>query len=502
MNRLFLLLTCFAAFAGAVTSANAKRPNIILFLVDDLGWADIGANNPKTFYETPNVDRIAATGMRFTQGYAACPVCSPTRGSILTGKVPPRFGVTDFIPGMRNAKLLSAPNAKQLPLAEVTLAEALREGGYATAHFGKWHLGGEGFYPEDQGFDKNFGGIDKGGPYGGDKYFSPYGNPKLPDGPPGEHLPDRLASECIKFVNEAGDKPFFANFWFYDVHTPLMARPDLKAKYEQKADFLVKWGNGLTDGAPLEAWGKEREREVRLVRSHAVYAGMVEAMDQAVGKVLDALEKIGKADNTIVIFNSDNGGLSTSEGSPTSNWPLRAGKGWLYEGGIREPLIIRVPGVTKAGTVCDTPVISTDFYPTLLDLAGLPLKPDQHRDGVSIKPLLTGGMLPARPLFWHYPHYGNQGGAPSGGVRDGDWKLIEWYEDNRAELFNIREDISEKTDLAAQMPEKAKELTAKLHAWRESVGAIMPVANPNWPPAVPPGPPPNRKKAKNDGQEK
>jgi arylsulfatase A-like enzyme len=243
------------------------------------------------------------------------------------------------------------------------------------------------------------------------------------------------------------------------------------AKYEKKAE-----------SAPPDAWGKERERDVRLVQRHPVYAAMVEAMDQAIGKVLDALEKSGKADNTIVIFNSDNGGLSTSEGSPTSNAPLRAGKGWLYEGGIREPLIIRVPGVTKAGSVSDAPVMSTDFYPTLLELAGLPLKPEQHLDGVSFKPLLTGGTLPSRPLFWHYPHYGNQGGAPSGCVREGDWKLIEWYEDNRAELFNIKEDISETKDLASQLPDKVKDLTEKLHTWRESVGGIMPKPNPNWKP--------------------
>ena len=471
MLRFLLLFSLISVVSTVAHTADAKRPNIILFLVDDLGWADIGANNPKTFYETPNVDRIAATGMRFTQGYSACPVCSPTRGSIMTGQVPPRFGITDYIPGMRNAKLLSAPNALQLPLAEVTVAEALREAGYTTAHFGKWHLGGEGFFPEDQGFDKNFGGIDKGGPYGGNKYFSPYGNPKLSDGPPGEHLPDRLATECIKFMNEAGDKPFFANFWFYDVHTPLMARPDLEAKYKTKAESV-----------PPDSLGKEREREVREVQRHAVYAGMVEAMDQAVGRVMTALEKNGKADNTIVIFTADNGGLSTSEGSPTSNLPLRAGKGWLYEGGIRVAYIIRAPGLTKAGSTCYTPVMSTDFYPTLLDLSGLPLRPQQHRDGVSLKPLLAGGAIPARPFFWHYPHYGNQGGAPSGCVRDGDWKLIEWYEDNRAELFNIHDDISEKADLASQMHDRVKELTAKLHTWRESVGGIMPKPNPDWKP--------------------
>ena len=468
----YSILVLTSAWSMAAPAAFAeKKPNIILFLVDDLGWADIGANNPKTFYETPNVDRIAAEGMRFTQGYAACPVCSPTRGSILTGKVPPRFGITDFIPGMRNAKLLSAPNAKELPLAEVTLAEALKEAGYATAHFGKWHLGGEGFFPENQGFDRNLGGLDRGGPYGGKKYFSPYGNPKLPDGPPGEHLPDRLASECIRFMEEAGDKPFFANFWFYDVHTPLMARPDLEEKYKKKAE-----------AAPPESWGHERDQQVRLTQRHAVYAAMVEAMDQAVGKVMAAVEKSGKADNTIIIFTSDNGGLSTSEGSPTSNLPLRAGKGWLYEGGIRVAYMIKAPGVTKPGTVSETPVLSTDFYPTLLDLAGLPLKPEQHQDGVSLKPLLAGGEMPARSFFWHYPHYGNQGGAPSGCIREGDWKLIEWYEDNRAELFNLRDDVGEKTNLASMQPDKVRDLTAKLHTWRQSVGGIMPTPNPDWVP--------------------
>jgi arylsulfatase A-like enzyme len=471
MKLLLILPVILIALAGSLQAAAPVQPNIIFFLVDDLGWADIGANNPGTFYETPNINRLAETGMRFTQGYAACPVCSPSRGAILTGKVPPRFGITDFIPGMRNAQLRSAPNASYLPLEEVTLAEALREAGYATAHFGKWHLGGVGYLPENQGFDRNLGGLDRGGPYGGKKYFSPYGNPKLSDGPPGEHLPDRLATECVKFMEESKDKPFFASFWFYDVHTPLMARADLQSKYEEKAK-----------SAPPDAWGREREREVRLVQRHAIYAAMVEAMDQAVGKVLAALDKIGKADNTIVIFTSDNGGLSTSEGSPTSNLPLRAGKGWLYEGGIRVPVIIRAPHFTKAGSVCETPVIGTDFYPTILEVAGLRQRPEQHQDGVSIAPLLKGAALPARPLLWHYPHYGNQGGAPSGCIRDGDWKLIEWYEDNRAELFNLRDDPGEKQDLAGRMPDKVKELTTRLHEWRASVGGIMPTPNPAWKP--------------------
>lgn len=472
------LLLGLSVLAGAVlaTHAAATKPNLLFILADDLGYMDIGANNPKTFYETPNIDSLAAKGMRFTAGYAACPVCSPTRASILTGKYPPRTGITDYIgaaqPGAwkRPTKLLPAPYQGKLALGETTLAEALKANGYATFFAGKWHLGPEGFWPEDQGFDINMGGIDRGGPYGGNKYFSPYDNPRLPDGPPGEHLPNRLATETTKFIEANRDQPFLAYLSFYSVHTPLMARQDLKEKYEAKAKTLRHDG---------PAWGRERERQVRLVQDHAVYAGMIEAMDQAVGKVLAALDRLELAERTIVIFMSDNGGLSTSEGHPTSNLPLRAGKGWLYEGGIREPWIICAPGVTKPGSVCDMPVVSTDFYPTILELAGLPLAPQQHRDGVSLLPLLKGDQLACGPLFWHYPHYGNQGGAPAGAVRDGDWKLIEWYEDGRLELFNLREDIGEKTDLASKRPEKVKELQAKLSAWRKDTGAILPTPNPN-----------------------
>lgn len=474
----------FAAFA-----APPDRPNVVFFLVDDLGWRDLGAWG-STFYETPNADRLAREGMRFTSGYAACPVCSPTRASIMSGRYPARLKTTDYFGAAqpdkwkRNTRLLPAAYLEQLPLEETTLAEAFKEGGYATFFAGKWHLGPEGFWPENQGFDINRGGWSKGGPYGPGKYFVPYGNPRLEDGPEGEHLPDRLATETVKFIEANRDKPFFAYLSFYSVHTPLQSRPDLQAKYEKKAEAVKH------DGPD---WLPEGSREARQVQDHAVYAGMVEAMDAAVGKVLGALDRLGLAEKTVVCFMSDNGGLSTSEGSPTSNVPLRAGKGWLYEGGIREPWMVRWPGVTAPGSTCDHPVISTDFYPTLLEIAGLPPKPSQHLDGASIVPLLRQSGTPDRDaIFWHYPHYGNQGGAPGGAVRSGDWKLIEWYEDGKIELFNTREDIGEKTNLADREPERAKALLEKLRSWRKQVEAAMPTPNPAHEPAGPDGRAPNQ----------
>jgi arylsulfatase A-like enzyme len=464
------------AFAARAATA-AERPNIVFFLADDLGYADLGCYG-STFYETPALDRLAGQGAKFTQAYAACPGCSPTRASILTGKYPVRTGITDYIGGgnqpekwRRNTPLLPAPYKDRLALDETTLAEALKEAGYATFFAGKWHLGPEGFYPENQGFDINKGGLERGGPYGGKKYFSPYGNPRLKDGPPGEHLPDRLAIEAAKFIEAHRDGPFLVYFPFYSVHTPLLAREDLRQKYLQKKKRLG-----------LEArWGREGERKVRLVQEHAVYAGMVEAVDQAVAKVLAKLDELGLADNTIVIFTSDNGGLSTSEGHPTSNLPLRAGKGWLYEGGIREPLLVRWPGVVKPGTVIETPVVSPDFYPTLLAAAGLPPRPKQHLDGVNLVPLLKNGVAPEpRSLYWHYPHYGNQGGAPGGAIRQGDWKLIEWFEGPTVELYNLADDVGEKHNLAADYPEKVKQLRAQLHAWQKETGAKFPAPNPKY----------------------
>jgi arylsulfatase A-like enzyme len=438
------------------------------------GPAAAGSWEPQRPYETPHIDRLAATGVRFTQAYAAAPVCSPTRASILTGQYPARIPLTDYIPGQRAEKLVPAEYLHQLPLEQVTLAEALREAGYATFFAGKWHLGGEGYLPEDQGFDINKGGTRAGGPWGGGKYFSPYGNPKLEDGPPGEHLPDRLARETVQFIDAHRVQPFFAFLSFYSVHTPLMAPEEIVTKYEAKRDTRPQ----RTDA---QRFGREGRRDVRRIQDLPVYAAMVESMDRAVGQVLDALETRGLSDRTIVIFTSDNGGLSTSEGFPTSNVPLRAGKGWLYEGGIRVPLIVRVgdPALRRAGRTCTVPALTTDLYPTLLELCGLPSRPAQHLDGVSLAPLLRGaGSLRERSLFWHYPHYGNQGGTPGGAVRAGDFKLIEFFEDDRVEMYNLSSDPEERRDLAGQAPNKTAELRGLLRSWRRQVGAHMPKVNP------------------------
>jgi len=453
---------------GAPKERPSRRPNLVFFLADDLGYMDIGANNPNTFYETPNIDELARKGMRFTQGYAACQVCSPTRASIMTGKYPVRVGVTDYIGGKRAGKLLPAPNADHLPLEEITIAERLREAGYATFFAGKWHLGGGEFSPNAQGFGP---GLTSGeGAKGNIQFWYPQSNLLIPDPKDDPKTTDRIANEAVHFIETHANQPFFAYLPFLAVHTPIQARRDLVEKYERKKN-----------SAPPDAWGQERERQVRLVQNHATYAAMLEQLDTAIGRVRAALDRAGLAERTVIVFMSDNGGLSTSEGHPTSNLPFRAGKGWPYEGGIREPWIICAPGVAKPGSVCNTPVISTDFYPTLLELAGLPLFPEQHRDGLSLVPLLKGKKLRRNtPLFWHYPHYGNQGGAPCGAIRDGDWKLIEWFEDGSLELFNIQNDPGERNNLASDKPDLAKKLHAKLRAWRQSVKAVMPTPNPEF----------------------
>lgn len=470
-------------FIGSVAiCVSAERPpNVVVFLVDDLGATDIGCFG-SSFYETPNVDRLAAGGMRFTAAYSACPVCSPTRASMMTGRYPQRTGITDYIntrgdnqpeKWARNTRLLPAPNADQLDLKERTIAEALREAGYATFFAGKWHLGGQGFLPTDQGFDVNKGGLEAGAPK---RYFSPYSNPQLPDGPPGESLTLRLADETCKFMESNRERPFFAYLSCYAVHIPLAAPAKLVAKYEAKAAGWAK---------VKKEWGKERESKVRLVQNHPTYAGVIEELDNGVGMVLDKLDALGLSKNTIVVFTSDNGGLATAEGWPTSNLPLRGGKGWMYEGGIRVPTIIRWPGVTRAGSTCATPIISNDYFPTFLDAAGRAEEGKHHVDGVSLVPLLRGGELERRPLYWDYPHYGNQGGAPGSVVRDGKWKLIEWREDGALELFNLEVDPSEKHNLATKRAEVAERLKGMLEKWREEVKAKAPTVNPKFDPSKP-----------------
>ncbi|MHC4744236.1 MAG: sulfatase-like hydrolase/transferase [Planctomycetota bacterium] len=452
-------------------TSRKKRPNFVFFLIDDLGWADVGCFG-SSFYETPNIDRLATEGMKFTEAYAACPVCSPTRGSILAGKYPARLGITQWIGGS------DKPTAYKhfLDLEEVTIAEALKAEGYATAFVGKWHLGNKEYYPDKQGFDINVGGDHTGAP---PSYFYPYKRGKRallempPGGEEGEYLTDRLTDESLKWLDANKDKPFLLYLSHYAVHTPIQSKKELTDKYKAKADKLP--ASGKPKFKPV--YGRFK---TRMVQDNAAFAGMVQSVDESIGRVIDKLEKLGVADNTVVIFMSDNGGLSTvaSQG-PTCNLPLRAGKGWLYEGGIREPMIIKWPGVVKPGSECSEPVTSTDFYPTMLQMAGMRLKRSQHVDGVSLVPLLTGkGKLKRKAIYWHYPHYHGSGNRPSGAVRAGDYKLIEWYEDGSVELYDLREDLSEKKDLAEKMPKKAAELKTMLAKWRKEVGARMPASPP------------------------
>lgn len=472
MTAALLLLTLVLGITGPENqpspAKHQPRPNVVVIIADDLGAADLGCTG-STFYDTPNLDRLARDGVRFSEGYAACPVCSPTRAALVTGKYPQRLGITDYIGGNRAGKLLPAPNRDHLALDERTIAEAFVDAGYATAFFGKWHLGGPGFYPDAQGFQLNVAGHERGHP---PSYFSPYRIPHLQDGPPGEYLTDRLAAEAVSFIQTHRNQPFLLWLPHYAVHTPLQGKPDLIAHYQQKAATLP------TPSSPR--FRTEGSRQDRRVQDHPVYAAMIKSLDEAVGRVLDSLDQLGLSENTIVLFTSDNGGLSTSEGSPTSNAPLRAGKGWMYEGGIRVPYLIRYPRVIEAGTILDHPIISTDVFPTLLDLCGLPSEPTHHLDGQSLAPLLRGtGSVPQADLFWHYPHYGNQGGRPSGAVRSANWKLIEWYEDNRVELFDLATDPQENHNLASELPAKVNELRTKLQNWRKSVGAVMPRPNPD-----------------------
>ena len=476
-----LMFLFILGFTNQAYSQNPvkKKPNIVFFLVDDLGYADVQAFG-SSFYETPNIDKLAQEGMKFTDAYAACPVCSPTRASIMTGKYPATMHTTDWFGAPQpeeEAKnknytrlLLPASYIENLPLKEETIAEALKAGGYKTFIAGKWHLGGTpDFWPENQGFDVNKGGFSAGNP-GKGGYFSPYNNnPRLDAGPAGEYLPVRLAKETMKFIEDNKDQPFFAYFSFYNVHGPDDTTPELKAKYTAKREKL-----GLKD-----EFGNEDGKKVRVVQSDPTYAGMVQAVDDAVGKVMDKLKELKLDDNTIVVFFSDNGGLAINEGSPTSNLPLRGGKGWMYEGGIREPLIIRYPGVIKANTVNETPVISNDFYPTFLQMAGLSALPKQNTGGLSILPLLKQKKIKNRCLFWHYPHYGNQGGSPASAVRNGDWKLIHWYENDRFELFNLRNDVGEHNNLLASESKIAKKLKKELDEWLKQQDAYFPTKNPN-----------------------
>lgn len=456
-------LSILLLLAGGVI---AKEPNVVVFLVDDLGYMDIGANNPDCFYDTPNIDRLSDSGMRFTDGYAANPVCSPTRYSLMTGKYPTRVQATNFFSGKRSGRFNPAPLVDDMAAEEITIAEALKTKGYATFFAGKWHLGhSEELYPQGQGFDINIGGWARGGPYTGKKYFAPFENPQMEvESLEGEHLPARLARDTAEFIEANKGQPFLAYLSFYSVHTPLQGRPDLVEKYKARAAEIA--GEEFADEE--QVFG-DKPRQVRVLQKHAVYAAMVEAMDEAVGTVLDQLEASGIADNTIVVFTSDNGGLSTSEGSPTSNLPLRGGKGWVYEGGIREPWIIRYPGVTEPGSVSEELICSIDLFPTVAAAAGIEI--DHLVDGIDLAPALSGGTLDRQSLYWHYPHYSNQGGIPGGAIREGNYKLFERYEDGRVHLYDLKNDIGEQNDLASEKPELVDEMRKRLHQWYEEVDA-------------------------------
>ncbi len=444
---------------AGIRAAERTPPNIVFILADDLGWADVGCNGSK-YYETPNIDRLARQGMRFTDAYAACPVCSPTRASILTGKWPARLHLTDWIPGEGNAanhRLLVPKWRQYLPLDEMNLARALKSAGYVSASVGKWHLGGPDYFPERQGFDLNVGGTNWGQPA---SYFWPYEGKAhtvaglREGGHPGEYLSDRLTAEAGKFIEQNKDRPFFLYLPHYAVHVPLEGKKNVVAKYKAKKPI-----------------GEQK---------NATYAAMVESVDDSVGSILAKLDSLGIADHTIVIFFSDNGGLWPQS---TSNAPLRAGKGYLYEGGIREPMIVKWPGHVRPGSTCSAPVQSIDFFPTLLEVAGVKLP--GKVDGENLVPLLEqSGTVGRAAFYWHYPHYWNGTAVrPGGAVRAGDWKLIEYYEDMRVELFNLKDDLGETHDLAAAHPNEAARLRAMLHDWRQSVGAQMPLPNPNYRPA-------------------
>jgi len=453
IRSLALAVAALAAFACAPQPvARPHRPNLVLVLADDLGFADLGAYGSR-FYETPHIDRLAQAGVRFTQAYTAGSVCSPTRASIVTGKYPVRTGITDFIPGMPAAGLpLVTPGSRTaLALDELTLGEALQAGGYQTFYAGKWHLGGAGFTPHEQGFEV---WID---------------DQTLGRAVDDWRVSERLTDAALRFLDERDrERPFFMMLGYHEPHIPILSYPNHVDHFRAKAAAVVSTG-------PHER--AERDARTRLVQDDPAYASEVAGLDDEVGRLCAGLERDGIAQDTVVVFLSDNGGLSTlaAEAGPTANAPLRAGKGWLYEGGIRVPLIVRGPGIGPAGAVSDVPLISNDLYPTLLDLAGLPLRPEQHRDGVSFAALLWGGAPPApRPFFWHYPHYHGSGWAPGGAVRDGRWKLIELFAEARVELYDLETDPGETRDLAASDPEEVESLRAELAAWRRELGAAMP----------------------------
>ncbi|MGB0326003.1 MAG: sulfatase [Akkermansiaceae bacterium] len=516
-RRAYLKIIGSLIFWTGTAIAFASPKNVILFLVDDLGWADLGCYG-STFYDTPNIDALATQGVRFTNAYATCHVCSPSRASILTGRYPARIGLTDWIPGRREfdfQKLKNAPNLQALPLREITLAEALKRHGYTTGHFGKWHLGEDGAGPLQQGFDlqvpQNWF---KGWPAAG--YHAPF---KLTGLSPesGAYLTDNLTTEALKFIEDNSKKPFFLYLSHFAVHDPIQGRADLVDKYEKRRKNLETSTDPFIleanpDRSPplsqknLERMQKtkpfsgfkvlpERTVKIKQRQDNARFAAMVEGVDESLGQIVSKLEKLELREDTIIILTSDNGGMSGANfGNPrrvvskakldaaysTSNLPLRGAKGWLYEGGIRVPLIIDWPGRGQNGTVADAPVIGTDLYPTILEMLDLPAMPKQHPDGKSLaKTLSKGGSPEARALYWHFPHYSNHGmQSPCGAIRLGRFKLIEYFENGTVQLFDLETDPREQVDLSRKQRGLAQQMLEKLRLWRASVNAMMPAPKP------------------------
>jgi arylsulfatase A-like enzyme len=471
----------FVLLGSAIAAAAAdpaRRPNIVFILADDLGWADVGCYGAD-LHETPHIDRLAADSVRFTDAYAM-PVCSPTRAAVLTGRHAARVRMTIWsegsLQGPRNRRLLQAESLHSLPHTETTLARLLQDAGYLTALVGKWHLGDADHYPETHGFDVNIGGTHWGAPqtfwwpYRGTGRFGPEYRyvPHLEFGLPGEYLTDRLTEEAIRVIDHAGDQPFFLYLAHHAPHTPI----------EAKSDDIQHFAARLRP---------------EMQHQNAVYAAMVKSLDDSVGRVLEHLKTRGLEQNTIVVFASDNGGFigvdrKAGQTVPvTNNAPLRSGKGSCYEGGIRVPLTVRWPGVTPRSARCDEPVVVMDLFPTLLTAAGV-TPPELPLDGLDLKPLLQDpdATLDRDALFFHYPHYYSTT-TPVSAVRAGDWKLLEYFEDDHVELYHLRDDLGETTDLAGQLPDKASQLRQQLHAWREQVGAALPSANPDFSPQRAPG---------------
>ena len=466
-------------FLKLITGLAAKQPNVLFILVDDMGARDL-SNEGSTFYESPNIDRIANEGMKFTRGYASCQVCSPSRASILTGKYPTNHGITTWIGDSageawnkrgRNDSHFPPEYERNLRVSEITLAEAMRNAGYKTFFAGKWHLGSEGSWPTDHGFDINKGGWDVGGPRGG--FFAPYINPNLESGPDGESLTLRLGQETADFIEAHKDQPFLAYLSFYTVHAPIQTTQALWQKYRDKAEEM-----GLTESK--ERFLFDRRLNVRQVQDCPIYAGMIEQLDQAVGIVLAKLDELGLDDNTIVCFTSDNGGVSSGDAYATSNLPLRGGKGRQWEGGIREPFYIKFPKIIKGGLKNTTPVNGIDWYPTILELCEIEIPKNQKVDGVSLVPLLKGKAIKNRSLFWHYPHYGNQGGEPSSIIMEGDWKLIHYHEDGRDELYHLGNDIGEQNNIFEKENKRSMQMRKKLDAWLKQTNAKFPQPDPKF----------------------